>query len=194
MQIKESQENPSAQPNVCEFLKAVMTRVNPLRCVPQLSVWYLRVTKLDLVMMNPLEPTEEGLESQEMWAWQQEYINHIISSDHSPSNDQQHVQHHRCTSDHCNPSAVFQTWAKTSVWQTLSGRWWHSPRPSRPCCPAPHPPRCGAQLTGSYLPCSHGRSGAWSLKYRTVRAFVTLTKSWTKVNALCWKFKINYKL
>ena len=41
-------------------------RVKPLFSVPQLSVWYLSVTKLVLVMMNPLLPTELGWESQEM--------------------------------------------------------------------------------------------------------------------------------
>ena len=66
MQIKESQGKPTAQPNVCKFLKAVITRVNPWFWVPQLSVWYLRVTTLDRVMMNPLEPMEEDFESQVM--------------------------------------------------------------------------------------------------------------------------------
>ena len=36
---------------------------------PQLSVWYLRVTKLVRVMMNPLLPTLSGSESHEMWAY-----------------------------------------------------------------------------------------------------------------------------
>ena len=54
-----------------EFLKAVMMRVKPLVLVPQLSVWYLSVTKLVLVMMNPLLPTDLGSESQLMWAWEQ---------------------------------------------------------------------------------------------------------------------------
>ena len=40
--------------------------VNPWFWVPQLSVWYLRVTKLDRVMMKPLEPMEEDFESQVM--------------------------------------------------------------------------------------------------------------------------------
>ena len=45
-----------------------MTRLNPLLTDPQLSVWYLRVTKLVRVMMNPLLPTLSGSESHEMWA------------------------------------------------------------------------------------------------------------------------------
>ena len=48
-----------------------MMRVKPLVLVPQLSVWYLSVTKLVLVMMNPLLPTDLGSESQLMWAWEQ---------------------------------------------------------------------------------------------------------------------------
>ena len=66
MQIIESQEKPVAQPSVWEFLKAVITRVNPFFSDPQLSVWYLRVTKFVLVMMNPFEPTDFGSDSQEM--------------------------------------------------------------------------------------------------------------------------------
>ena len=66
MQMWASQAKESAQPNVCEFLKAVMTRLNPLLEDPQLSVWYLRVTKLVRVMMNPLLPTLSGSESHEM--------------------------------------------------------------------------------------------------------------------------------
>ena len=68
MQMCESHWKASEQPNVCAFLKAVMMRVNPLLLVPQLSVWYLRVTKLVLVMMNPLLPTELRSLSQEMCA------------------------------------------------------------------------------------------------------------------------------
>ena len=64
----ESHWKASEQPNVCAFLKAVMMRVNPLLLVPQLSVWYLRVTKFVLVMMNPLLPTELRSLSQEMCA------------------------------------------------------------------------------------------------------------------------------
>ena len=68
MQMWASQAKESAHPKFCEFLKAVMTRLNPLFADPQLSVWYLRVTKLVLVMMNPLLPTLRGSESHEMWA------------------------------------------------------------------------------------------------------------------------------
>ena len=68
MQMWASHAKESAQPKFCEFLKAVMTRLNPLLADPQLSVWYLRVTKLVLVMMNPLLPTLRGSESHEMWA------------------------------------------------------------------------------------------------------------------------------
>ena len=71
MQMLESHWKASEQPNVCKFLKAVMMRVKPLFSVPQLSVWYLSVTKLVRVMMNPLLPTELGWESQEMWACKQ---------------------------------------------------------------------------------------------------------------------------
>ena len=73
MQMWESHWKESAQPKVWEFLKAEMTRVKPLFSVPQLSVWYLSVTKLVLVMMNPLLPTELGWESQEMWACKHDY-------------------------------------------------------------------------------------------------------------------------
>ena len=69
MHMKESHSKASVQPNVCKFLKAVITRVNPLFSVPQLSVWYLRIPQLVLVMMNSLEPTELGSESHDMWAW-----------------------------------------------------------------------------------------------------------------------------
>jgi hypothetical protein len=47
--------------NVCLTLKAVMTRLKPTLPVPQLSVLYLRVTKLVLVMMKPFEPTLLGV-------------------------------------------------------------------------------------------------------------------------------------
>ena len=66
MQMWASHWKAPVHPKVWEFLKAVMTRLNPLLEDPQLSVWYLRVTKLVRVMMNPLLPTLSGSESHEM--------------------------------------------------------------------------------------------------------------------------------
>ena len=66
MQMLDPHWKPELQPRLWEFLKAVMMRVKPLVLVPQLSVWYLRVTKLVLVMMKPLLPTDPGSESQVM--------------------------------------------------------------------------------------------------------------------------------
>ena len=44
---------------------------------------------------------------------------------------------HKCRGGRDNPCGVSQTSAGTSRGWTLSGRWWRSPHPSRPCSPAP---------------------------------------------------------
>ena len=57
------------QPYSSASLKAVITISNPFSPVPHESVWYLSVTKLVIVKIIPLFPTEAGVSEQDIFAY-----------------------------------------------------------------------------------------------------------------------------
>ena len=61
------------QPYSSASLKAVITISNPFSPVPHESVWYLSVTKLVIVKIIPLFPTEAGVSEQDIFAYNKNY-------------------------------------------------------------------------------------------------------------------------
>ena len=106
------------QPYSSASLKAVITISNPFSPVPHESVWYLSVTKLVIVKIIPLFPTEAGVSEQDIFAYNtnnevdsntivlhQNYIDKkkiAVIQKNLPLNCHKYELHHKSSTCHCS--------------------------------------------------------------------------------------------